>query len=98
MSARHRKSTNTVFNDESKRLRAGDHKGHNIAHPVTLVVNEMQGQTGITFQAGKSHTHPGHPIHPQIILIPRTTLLFVWALPLPSHKKRFKSFGWGRAK
>ncbi len=25
-----------------------------------------QGRTGTKFQAGKSHTHPGHPIHPQL--------------------------------
>lgn len=34
-------------------------------------------------QAGKSHIHPGHPIYPQQILEPRTTLFVVW----PSHRK-----------
>ncbi len=29
-----------------------------------------QGRTGTKFQAGKSHSPPGHPIHPQQILKP----------------------------
>ncbi len=31
-------------------------------------MDENQGWTGTKFQAGKSHTHPGHPIHPQQIV------------------------------
>ncbi len=27
-----------------------------------------QGRTGTKYQAGKSHNHPGHPIHPKQIL------------------------------
>ncbi len=27
-----------------------------------------QGQIGTQFQTGRSHTHPGHPLHPQQIL------------------------------
>ncbi len=35
-------------------------------------VASCQGRTGTKFQAGKSHSHPGHahPIHPQQILKP----------------------------
>lgn len=44
-------------------------------------------------QAGKSHIHQGHPLYPQQIMEPRTTLFVVWA----SHK-HFKSLGWGHEK
>ncbi len=30
----------------------------------------VQGRTGTKFQAGKSHTHSGRPIHPQQIFKP----------------------------
>ncbi len=45
-----------------------------------------QGRTGTKFQAVKSHTHPGHHIHPQQILKPPTTIFFVWPSSSSSHK------------
>ncbi len=51
-----------------------------------------QGRTGTKFQAGKSHTHPGHPIHPQQIMKPQTTLFFCMAI-IYIYKKRFKTLG-----
>ncbi len=50
--------------------------------------SSMQEQTGTKFQAGKSHTHPGHPIHPQQILKHGQTLL---AYLYDHHIKRSKS-------
>ncbi len=47
-----------------------------------------QGRTGTRFQAGKSHTHPDHPIHPQQTTETWTTLL---AYLYDHHMNRSKS-------
>ncbi len=52
---------------------------------VKIETPDTRGRTGTTFQAGKSHTHPGHPIHPTTNSETWTTLLaylksLVWAV------------------
>ncbi len=42
--------------------------GDSIVWNVKIETPDTRGRTGTTFQAGKSHTHPGHPIHPTTIL------------------------------
>ncbi len=41
---------------------------HWICNWGSVFILQGQRRTGTKFQAGKSHTHPGHPIHPQQIL------------------------------
>ncbi|MGL6082244.1 MAG: hypothetical protein ACRC4N_07165, partial [Gammaproteobacteria bacterium] len=65
---------------------------HVISEIFLLLQCAAAGRTGTKFQAGKSHTHPGHPIHPQQILKPRTTIFFVWPSSL-SHKSLNPSAG-----
>ncbi len=55
------------------------------------------GKTGTEFQAWKSHTHPGHPIHPQQILKPLITLFNFFCMAI-TFKKKFKTLGWDQAK
>jgi len=55
---------------------------------------QSRGGMGQNFRQGNLTFIPGHPIHPQQILKPQTTLF----IPSPPHKKGLNSLGWGHAK